>query len=340
LEQFFAQFVLKEINFNNCFKKNIINNYIRLMEARWLAYKGKYGSDTFKISDFASVVGFNPQQSLQPFEFFGVEQTDNLGNTINLFNQPNQWVLPVVYDTRCRDSSLSNLAYINPLKTVHKIYKSDSKLMESFESLPDSIKNYARVGETLIPAYILYRDGDTNVFINGFIKSNNQQEKYIFNGTIGDIDEMKAIIKEKITDKKQSVACSKPPKAIKAPRPRPSTTAIVVRRSRGPVEYPEGLPQPTRRIKRTTSSDPLSNWPGLVGSYQPRSATSSDTRPGSISHWRNDPNSLDARRKATTARQNADRNALINKIRNGPLSFGKSFLRNLMSEIKYLINVR
>ena len=306
------------------------------METGSSEYKGKYGGDTFKISDFASVVGFNPEQSLQPFEFFGVEKTDNAGNIIELFNQPNQWVLPVVYDTRCRDSSLSNLAYVNPLGTIHKIYKSDSKLMDSFESLPPVIKNYARVGELLIPAYILYRDGDTNVFINGFIKSNNQKEKYIFNGTIKNIDEMKDIIKEKITDKKHtSTKCPKSgPKS--APRSRPSTTGTT-RRLRGPVEYPEGLLQPPRRIKRTTPSDPLSNWPGLVGSYQPRSATYSDTRPGSIGHWRNDPSSLDARRKATTARQSDDRNAFfLDKRRNRPSSFGKSFLRHLMSEIKYL----
>ena len=306
------------------------------------SYKGKYGGDTFKISDFASVVGFNPEQSLQPFEFFGVEQTDSAGNTLTTFDNPLQYVLPVVYDTRCRDSSLSNLAYVNPLGTIHKIYKSDSKLMDSFESLPQqAIKDYARVGELLIPAYILYRDNDKNVFINGFIKSNKQEEKYIFNGTIGNIDEMKAIIQEKITGKKQSKICSKPPKAPKAQRPRPSTTAIVVRRSRGPVEYPEGLLQPPRRIRRTTPSDPLSNWPGLVGSYQPRSATYSDTRPGSIRHWRNDPSSLDARRKSTTARQKADRNTALMSRRNGS-SFGKlKFkLKHILSEIKYLMKVR
>ena len=305
------------------------------------SYKGKYGGDTFKISDFASVVGFNPEQSLQPFEFFGVEQTDSAGNTIKLFNEPNQWVLPVVYDTRCRDSSLSNLAYVNPLGTIHKIYKSDSKLMDSFQSLPDSIKDYARVGELLIPAYILYRDNDKNVFINGFIKSNNQEEKYIFNGEPKDIDEMKNTVQTNITDKKQSKICSKPPKAPKAQRPRPSTTAIVVRRLRGPVEYPEGLLQPPRRIRRTTPSDPLSNWPGLVGSYQPRSATYSDTRPGSIRHWRNDPSSLDARRKAATTRQKADRNTALMSRRNGS-SFGKlKFkLKHILSEIKYLMKVR
>ena len=120
------------------------------METGSSEYKGKYGGDTFKISDFASVVGFNPEQSLQPFEFFGVEQTDSAGNTIKLFNEPNQWVLPVVYDTRCRNPLLSNLAYINPLKTVHKIYKSDSKLMDSFESLPDSIKNYAKLNSGML----------------------------------------------------------------------------------------------------------------------------------------------------------------------------------------------